>query len=120
MQKRNDPNFKDFMTVLYGHNMRDGSMFRQLHNFRDESFLREHSKIVIHLPDETKEYEIISAEITTAENILDTYDDFKDFEIIESYWYQTVGSRMPGQLLVLSTCCSVDNRRLVLEATRQL
>ncbi|MCR5099157.1 MAG: class B sortase [Lachnospiraceae bacterium] len=116
MQKRNARDFTDFMTVIYGHNMRDGSMFRQLHNFRDDMFLQNHKKIVIHLPKEKKEYEIISVQITTAENILDTYDDFTDPDIAEAYWHRIVGKSDPGHLLVLSTCCGEDNKRLLVTA----
>lgn len=39
-EEANSRDFKDPMTVLYGHNMRDGSMFQNLHFFEDETFLR--------------------------------------------------------------------------------
>ena len=35
-EEANSRDFKDPMTVLYGHNMRDGSMFQNLHFFEDE------------------------------------------------------------------------------------
>lgn len=37
-EEANSRDFKDPMTVLYGHNMRDGSMFQNLHFFEDETF----------------------------------------------------------------------------------
>ena len=67
---------------------------------------------MIHLPDETKEYEIISAEISTAENILDTYDDFTDPDISHLYLKQYIGDKDTGRFLILSTCCGDENRRL--------
>ena len=36
-EEANSRDFKDPMTVLYGHNMRDGSMFQNLHFFEDEA-----------------------------------------------------------------------------------
>ena len=117
MQKRNDPKFKDFMTVLYGHNMRDGSMFRQLHNFKDNTFLQTHGRIVIHLPNGRKKYyKIISAEITTAENILITYDNFEDEDIAEAYWKNNIGTFDIGHCIVLSTCCGDPTKRLIVAA----
>ena len=38
MQQIDAADFSDYMTVLYGHNMRDGSMFHGLHSFYDEAF----------------------------------------------------------------------------------
>ena len=40
--------FTDAVTVLYGHNMKDGSMFGSLHEFRDKDFFDENPGTVIH------------------------------------------------------------------------
>ena len=34
-ERINAKDFSDFNTVIYGHNMKDGSMFMGLHNFED-------------------------------------------------------------------------------------
>lgn len=39
---RNKANLGEFNTVIYGHNMKDGSMFGSLRKYRDESYCREH------------------------------------------------------------------------------
>lgn len=39
MDYRCDPEFWDFKTVLYGHNMLDGSMFGGLKRFKNTVFL---------------------------------------------------------------------------------
>ena len=36
----NDKNFDDFNTVVYGHNMLNGSMFKSLHKFEDAKFFK--------------------------------------------------------------------------------
>lgn len=38
-------------TVLYGHNMRNGSMFGELHRYEEEDFLNKHREVYIMLPD---------------------------------------------------------------------
>ena len=46
------PNFSDDKNIIYGHNMKDGSMFRGLRNFLDDEFLKEHHILYLYLPDE--------------------------------------------------------------------
>jgi len=41
----------DFFTIIHGHNMRDGSMFADLHLFRDSRFRVDHSEVLIFTPD---------------------------------------------------------------------
>ena len=48
---RNAAGFSDFNSILYGHHMRDGSMFRDLILYEKEEFLREHP--YIYLVDDT-------------------------------------------------------------------
>lgn len=43
----NSPDFSDFNTIVYGHNMRDGSMFAALHDFADAEFWAEHPYIYL-------------------------------------------------------------------------
>ena len=50
MQNINDKDFEDFDTILYGHNMRDGSMFRQLHSYWNEGFFAKHRTINPKIP----------------------------------------------------------------------
>lgn len=38
-EKVNAKDFSDFNTVIYGHDMKDGSMFKDLHKFEDADFL---------------------------------------------------------------------------------
>ena len=48
-EEANSRDFKDPMTVLYGHNMRDGSMFQNLHFFEDKTFFAEHPEFFIYM-----------------------------------------------------------------------
>lgn len=43
-EKANKKDFSDPNTIFYGHNMRNGSMFQNLHKFEDEAFLRNTKK----------------------------------------------------------------------------
>ena len=48
----NSVDFSDDKNIIYGHNMKDGSMFRGLRNFLDDEFLKEHHILYLYLPDE--------------------------------------------------------------------
>ena len=43
----NANDFTDFNTIVYGHNMLDGSMFAQLHQFRKKDFFDSHGQIIL-------------------------------------------------------------------------
>ena len=51
LDKDNSPDFTNRKTILYGHNMKDGSMFQGLHKYESESYLQEHNKVYLYLPD---------------------------------------------------------------------
>jgi len=71
----NSQNFSDPMTVVYGHNMRDDSMFGSLKNFTDKAFFEENDKIFVSIDTgEELTYQIVAAYKYPAEHILSTFD----------------------------------------------
>lgn len=66
----NGTDFRDFHTVLYGHNMKNGSMFHSLLQFEDESFFRENPSFYIYTPDGNYMYEVFAAYEHTDEHLL--------------------------------------------------
>ena len=73
MLGENDPDFTDFNTVIYGHNLIDGSMFATLHNFEDQAFFDEHRTIMVYTPDRVLTYEIFAAYRTDHLNVVLKY-----------------------------------------------
>lgn len=61
MDKNCSSDFESDNNVIYGHHMRDGSMFADLLEFRDASFLKEHHQIMVYTPDKKLKLEVISA-----------------------------------------------------------
>lgn len=59
IQKNNAGDFSDDFTVLYGHKMRDGSMFASVHDFKEESFIKAHNKAYIYTPNEVYVYSLL-------------------------------------------------------------
>lgn len=83
-EKLNSKDFSDPNTVLYGHNMQNGSMFRALHSFRDEDFFNENQYIYIYLPDRTLTYQIFSAYEYDDRHLLYSFD-FTNKEVFQEY-----------------------------------
>lgn len=50
MDFRNEGDFSDRMTVIYGHYMGDGSMFTDIHNYKSQKFYDEHPYIDLYTP----------------------------------------------------------------------
>lgn len=80
----NGLDFSDPVTIVYGHNMKDGSMFASLHNFANQAFFEENQTIRIYLADYMLEYEIIAAYKTGDAHIL-AANDFQDAMVFADY-----------------------------------
>ncbi len=60
MNKHNASDFTDMNTILYGHRMKDGSMFGSLKYYKDQEFMDENHYLYIYTPDGGKlTYDII-------------------------------------------------------------
>lgn len=83
-EKGNKKDFSDPNTVLYGHNMQNGSMFRALHSFRDKSFFDNNQYIYVYLPDRTLTYHIFAAYEYDSRHLLNSFD-FNDKTVFQKY-----------------------------------
>ena len=120
--------------TLYGHNMNDGSMFAGLHNYRKESFYKEHSLISFDTLYEHHTYKIIAVFDASFKNpdtsfyfhmyVDGTEQDFNNYvaEIKSRSIYDTGETAVYGdKLITLCTCdkdYSTDHGRFVVVAKR--
>lgn len=74
-EKLNAKDFTDFNTVIYGHIMKDQTMFTDLHKFEDEAFFESHDKVTIYTETERKVYKIFAAVEYDNRHILYHYDN---------------------------------------------
>lgn len=70
----NEKDFSDPNTVLYGHNLRDKTMFSSLHNFAEPELLEENHFIFVYTPDKTFIYWIFGAYEYPGIHLLHNYD----------------------------------------------
>lgn len=73
-EKENAKDFSDFNTVIYGHNMKNGTMFHDLHLYEDESFLPDHPYVYIYTPDSVLRYRIFAAYRYDDRHLLYSFD----------------------------------------------
>lgn len=120
--------------IIYGHNMKDGSMFGSLMNYVDEGFYEKHKYISFDTIYEKQTYEVVAA-IKTAipaagEDCFRYYeytssDDVKMFNeyvkfIEENRLYPTDAKLLEGDsILTLSTCAyHADDGRFIVVAKK--
>ena len=125
----NSKDFTDNNTVIYGHNMKNGSMFAQLHKFEDPDFFQENREVLIYLPDKVLHYTIFAAHIYDDRHLLYSFD-FTDPEVYEKYLQSVFDTRdmsanidkemtviNEDQIITLVTCIgSQPNNRLLVQA----
>lgn len=120
--------------IIYGHNMKDGSMFGDLDLYLNESFYKEHSTISFDTLYEERTYEIISVFLSQVygeeDDVFkyyqfykaDTREEFEYFysNIKELSLYDTgVEAAFGDTFLTLSTCAyHVEDGRFVVVAKR--
>lgn len=66
MDYRNSPEFLDLNTVLYGHHMKNGSMFASIVEYRNQEYYEKHPIIDLYTPDMDYEIHVFSAYIAPA------------------------------------------------------
>lgn len=95
---------KDFMSdnnVIYGHHMRDGSMFATFVKYKNRSFWKKHQKIILYLPKETRTLKVIAArankpKIKRIEKII-----YQEFNLLVIYQIRVSGNDCIHLLLVV-------------------
>ena len=120
---RNHSDFSQPHNILYGHCMKDGTMFQPLGQWEKESFLRDSDKsVLLFLPEEVRVYEIIGSERV---NALDSRVYKTDYtagdtwadaigETLKHLWYSTdTAYDGNSEILTLSTCMGGDQRLTV-------
>ena len=120
----NPGDFSGRNTFIYGHNMKNGSMFAQLLKYKDDSFYKEHPYFYIYTPDgKVRTYEIFSAGVvkdTSDSYIMDYADDaafqtYIDYIKQQSAYPTSTEVTTASKIVSLSTCTNVrdDERFLV-------
>ncbi len=128
MDCANSKKFVDFNTVIYGHNMSSGTMFKTLHNYENEDFWKTNRNVYIYLPDAVICYKVFAAYRTDDRHIF-TYNDFGMLDVRQTYLDNIFDGNfdtgtvkndekidVDSRILTLSTCCGMDGKRWLVQA----
>ena len=128
VEYENSGDFSDCNTLVYGHNMKNGSMFGHLKKFREDDKLYKQDKYFwILTPERNYRYEIITAYTTSVNS--DTYTLFKGpGEEFEKYLETIKGYSeiktddtdltIKDRIVTLSTCTGNESTRFVVQGKR--
>lgn len=89
--------FSEQHTILYGHNMRDGTMFGGLKKYRDASFVQTYPQVYLYLPDEAWRCRIFGVEETDAKS-----DVYQTGTWKKTDWNAWLQERKENSLVVVS------------------
>jgi REP element-mobilizing transposase RayT len=116
LEHLNRPDLTDFNTIVYGHNMRDKSMFGQLDNYSIEGFWETHPYVYIAIDSGVYRYEVFAFLQAPVDSVTysirpqrdDTKQEFIDYSM-EHTWIDTgVRPVITDRILTLSTCTGRD------------
>lgn len=115
-QRHNTKYFVERVTVLYGHNMLDGSMFAELHKFSDPEFFEENDTIYVYIPGHILTYKVFAAYDYDDRHIMNSFEFYKD-DVYEQYLKDCLNPHsanamvregveldLSSKILTLSTC----------------
>ena len=124
----NTTTFQDKNTVVYGHNMRDKSMFGGLKYYADSTHMEEHKQIYIYTPEHIYTYEVFGAVTYDDRHLLLSYDfnnteDYQAFldslaqmRNMNTYINKERPVTTEDRILTLSTCTGNEQQRFLVEA----
>ena len=123
MDYRNSGDFSDFNTIVYGHHMHDGSMFKSLRGYKKETdYYKDHKTFELITPDKKYHLQIVSAFITPATSEAYTYsfNNIADKQAFLNYAAKNskistgVTATTDDKIITLSTCAyDYDEARYV-------
>ena len=136
LDKDYDWNIQSNNYLIYGHNLNNGTMFQELLKYADESYYKEHSKILFTTADEEESYDIISVFKSkvyyTSDDVFkyyffinpETEEEYNDYikNVKELSLYDIEETAQYGtQLITLSTCSYhvKDGRFVIVGAKRE-
>ena len=109
--------FSSKNTIIYGHNMKNGSMFRALNNMTDKEYFWRHHIFCIDTGSGFEDYEVISCYETVETNLSSwriSFEDKADYEtwlkeVVRRCNYDCVDYDVNKNTITLSTCRGKTN-----------
>jgi sortase B len=124
MEYQNQSDFSDKNTIIYGHNMKNGSMFGRLKEYYEDGVYESTPYFWIYTPEKIYRYDIIScAEVESVSDAYQiTFEDDHDFmEFVDKAFARSVVDTQgievspEDRIVTLSTCTGNDATRFIVQ-----
>lgn len=117
----NNPDLSDYHTIIYGHNMKNLSMFGSLKKYKNEGFYEDNQYFTIYAENMAYRYQIFAfRDVSQADDVYtigfgpdETYQKFINDMIRSSYEDTGVTVTKEDKIVTLSTCSTKGNRFVV-------
>lgn len=109
--------------IIYGHNMKDNSMFGSLKNYGESSYYDQHPVMYLLTPGQSYRIDLLACQTIDAVKsnypiYFSTDEDYSSYigrMTAGAYWVNPEAADINYQLITMSTCTSSDEDRLVLQ-----
>lgn len=98
---------EEHLVVLYGHHMRNGTMFKDIVRYTDADFLNDHKSLSLFFPDRQERYSVIGTIVCSAKNFEPS--QMVEEELLFKEWCRNSWKGLPEEeiqkkMLALVTC----------------
>lgn len=70
LDSRNSPDFSDANSIVYGHNMRIGTMFGSLDKYRSRQYFEQHPTLMLYTPKKAIALQVFAGVTTSSKNVV--------------------------------------------------
>lgn len=123
LDSRNEPDFSDRHSIIYGHHMKNGTMFYGLTEYKKQEFYEGHPTILLMTPEQNIRVEIFAGYVANVED--NAWEIAMDSDVEFENWLEEAKARscfksevapaVTDRIVTLSTCSyEFDNARFVL------
>lgn len=110
----NSRDFRDPITVVYGNNMEDGTMFGELHRYSDNLYMEEHPFIYIRTEDRQLKYKVFAAYQSDNRHIMERFQSGESEGNRKAYLESILNNRTMGARIDETAEVDTDSRILTL------
>ncbi|MCD7950231.1 MAG: class B sortase [Erysipelotrichaceae bacterium] len=117
VEETNNDDYSDDMTIIYGHNMKNGSRFHDIRYYSDEEYYYEHQTVYIYTLDgNINIYEIFSAKVVDPDDecyttVINDYVTYVEEAQSNAQMTSEIDTTQQQPLIMLSTCWSQTNTK---------
>lgn len=120
-----EPDFSGRHNIIYGHHMKNGTMFKDIIKYKDEEFFKEHQEITIYTPEKEYHLKPVTALYTDSaavrrKTVFGTEESFQEYvgEMVKGGSFLQMPEEPVGQLWSFVTCSyEFDDARTILYAS---